>query len=184
MNRMLTTILALVAMGCGAAGDGKVPGPSPAAAAQTAAVSAGRHLVYLHGKIIEDEGRRPTHPQFGVYEYQEILDAFTSAGFIVHSDQRPVRSSPPEWAGITASEVRELLNQGVPARDITIVGFSKGGVIAVLTARELADPDLNFVFIACCGPGCRRWRPGRSVDCPCGDVLRPLARTAAAAGRG
>jgi hypothetical protein len=32
-----------------------------------------------------------------------------------------------------------------------VVGFSKGGAIAILTALELADPKVNFVFIACCG---------------------------------
>ncbi len=28
-----------------------------------------RYVFYLHGRIIEVQGRRPTHPEFGVYEY-------------------------------------------------------------------------------------------------------------------
>ena len=33
----------------------------------------GDYLLYLHGRIIEVQGRRPTHPAFGVYEYDAIL---------------------------------------------------------------------------------------------------------------
>jgi len=149
--RIAFVLLGVLGTGCGAVGNGGAPEPS-ATADPPAAAPAIKHLVYLHGRIIEDEGRRPTHPRFGVYEYQEILDAFAAAGFTVHSDQRPAGSSPPEWAAITATEIRGLLDQGIPARDITVVGFSKGGVIAVLTALELGDPEVNFVFIACCGP--------------------------------
>lgn len=31
------------------------------------------HAFYLHGRIIEEQGRRPTHPEFGTYAYDEIL---------------------------------------------------------------------------------------------------------------
>ncbi len=33
-----------------------------------------RYLFYLHGKIVEQD-RRPTSPQYGVYEYDQILAA-------------------------------------------------------------------------------------------------------------
>ena len=42
-----------------------------------------RYLIYLHGAIIERAGVRPTHPQFGVYEYQQILEVFANRGFVV-----------------------------------------------------------------------------------------------------
>lgn len=114
-----------------------------------------KHLIYLHGKIIEDEGPNPTHPVFGTYEYQEILDTFTAAGFQVSSDLRPAGTRPVDAAKTTAQQVRRLLDEGVAANDITVVGFSKGGVIAVLTALELDRPTVNYVFIACCGPWLR-----------------------------
>jgi len=152
MIRFIVATVIVLGTGCGGPVTDHPPESSPDPTQPAAAAATGKHLVYLHGKIIEDEGRRPTHPQFGIYEYQAILDEFTASGFIVLSDQRPAGAQPRDWAETTAAEVRELLDQGVLARDITIVGFSKGGVIAVLTALELADPDLNFVFIACCGP--------------------------------
>ena len=46
------------------------------------------YLFYLHGRIVE-EGRRPTSPQFGVYEYDKILETFRARGFVVISEQRP-----------------------------------------------------------------------------------------------
>lgn len=152
MTRPIITIAALFATGCGGALGIDAPELSSISPTPIPSVTADRHLIYLHGKIIEDQGRRPIHPRFGIYEYQEILDAFTAAGFQVHSDQRPAGSQPPVSADLTASQVRDLLHSGVPAQDITVVGFSKGGAIAVLTALELAEPELNFVFIACCGP--------------------------------
>jgi len=39
-----------------------------------------RYLIFLHGRIVEDEGARPTHPDFGVYEYAAILDALAARG--------------------------------------------------------------------------------------------------------
>src|SRR5688572_16348766 len=33
-----------------------------------------RYLFYLHGRIIEEQGVRPTSPQHGVYEYEQILE--------------------------------------------------------------------------------------------------------------
>jgi hypothetical protein len=48
-----------------------------------------RYVIYLHGRIIEDQGRRPTHPTWGTYEYQQILDRLAAGGLIVVSEQRP-----------------------------------------------------------------------------------------------
>ena len=31
------------------------------------------YLIYLHGAIIEEQGMQATHPQFGTYNYTEIL---------------------------------------------------------------------------------------------------------------
>ena len=151
---MIHLILGLLvfAIGCGGGGGTDASKPSLAAPTAKPTLVSEKHLIYLHGKIIEDQGPRPTHPRFGTYEYQEILDTFAAAGFEVTSDQRPTGTRPSDHARITASQVRQLLDSGVPAGDITVVGFSKGGVIAVLTALELDEPQINFVFIACCGP--------------------------------
>ena len=52
------------------------------------------HLIYLHGRIVqEQQSARPEHPRFGVYELEEILDAFRARGFVVSGEIRPRAAS-------------------------------------------------------------------------------------------
>lgn len=48
-----------------------------------------RYVIYLHGRIIEDKGPRPTHEQWGVYEYRKILETLASAGTVISEQRRP-----------------------------------------------------------------------------------------------
>ena len=85
-----------------------------------------RYLFYLHGRIIEEKGVRPTHPRFGVYEYREILETFADLGFVVISEVRPSAADVATWAERVGGQVRRLVSGGVPPEHITVVGFSKG----------------------------------------------------------
>jgi predicted esterase len=111
-----------------------------------------RYLFYLHGAIIERAGVRPTHPKFGVYEYQKIVEAFAERGFVVISEARPEGTDGMFYAATVADQVRALINGGVPPEHITVVGFSKGGGIAIAASSMLANDDVNFVFMAACNP--------------------------------
>jgi hypothetical protein len=111
-----------------------------------------RYVIYLHGRIVEDEGRRPTDPAFGVYEYDAILDSLRAAGFVVLSDQRPPRANSDSFAARVAQEVDSLIRLGVSPRAITVIGFSKGGWIAILASARLQNPAVSFVFMGACGP--------------------------------
>ena len=126
-----------------------------------------RYLFYLHGRIIEQKGVRPTHPKFGVYEYQEILEAFADLGFVVISEVRPSGADVPTWAERTAGHVKKLTGAGVPPEHIAVVGFSKGGVIAIFASAALAEDRLNFVFMGACGP----WLKGKPDLVPHGRIL-------------
>jgi hypothetical protein len=111
-----------------------------------------RYLIYLHGAIIERAGIRPTHPKFGIYEYREILEVFAERGFVVISEARPEGTDGMIYAATVADQVRSLIAAGVPPDNITVVGFSKGGGIAIAASSMLANDDLNFVFMAACNP--------------------------------
>lgn len=111
-----------------------------------------RYMVYLHGRIVEDGGRLPTDSTFGVYQYDAILDSLRRGGFVVLSDQRPPKANSDSAATRVAAQVDSLLRLGVPAKDISVVGFSKGGWIAVLASSRLQNSAISFVFMGACGP--------------------------------
>lgn len=119
-----------------------------ASRAQTGA----RYVIYLHGRIVEEEGGHPTHPEFGIYEYDAILDSLRHAGFTVLSEQRPRGTDSETFAGHVARQVDSLIAGGVSPRAITVMGFSKGGWIAILASSRLKNPEVSYVFMAACGP--------------------------------
>jgi hypothetical protein len=111
-----------------------------------------RYLIYLHGAIIETQGVRPTHPRFGIYDYREILGVLAVRGFVVISEARPAGTEGKVYAATVVDQVRELLAAGVSPDHVTVVGFSKGGGIAIAASSMLANDDVNFVFMAACNP--------------------------------
>jgi hypothetical protein len=126
-----------------------------------------RYLFYLHGAIIERAGVRPTHPRFGVSEYRLILEVFANEGFVVISEARPAGTDGTAYAATVADQVRALLAADVPPEHITVVGFSKGGGIAITASSLLAEDEINFVFMGACGP----WLDSRPEILPRGRLL-------------
>ena len=98
-----------------------------------------RYVIYLHGRIIEDEGTRPVSPVFGVYEYEETLEALAQAGLNVIAEVRSSNTDAVQYAVRVADQVNELLEEGVPPEHITVMGFSKGGAIAIFASTHLQD---------------------------------------------
>jgi hypothetical protein len=109
-----------------------------------------RYVLYVHGRIIENQGLRPRDPQYGVYEYVSILERFEREGFVVVSEARPRDTDVDAWARHVADQVHALLHDGVPPERITVIGASKGAVIAMMTSTFLANRQLNFVLLADC----------------------------------
>lgn len=117
-----------------------------------ARVDPGAHyLVYVHGRIMETEGRHAVSPDFGPYQYDEILRAFAARGFTVISEVRQGDAGLP-FVRKVAGQVRRLLAAAVPPRHITIVCASKGGFLTAEIAAELGMPEVSFVILAGCGP--------------------------------
>jgi hypothetical protein len=111
-----------------------------------------QYMFYLHGKIIEDQGAPATSPEYGEYEYGAILKKLSDYGFVVISEQRPKDTDSVEYARKIAGQVTTLLNAGVPAKNITVVGASKGAGIAIFVSNFLKNKDINFVIMAICDP--------------------------------
>jgi pimeloyl-ACP methyl ester carboxylesterase len=110
-----------------------------------------RHLIYLHGRIIQDQqSLRPRHPEWGFYELEEIRATFLRHGFVVTSEIRPRTASISESADRVTGQVRELLASGVPKERITVVGGSMGAAIALVASVRLQDPELGFAVLGAC----------------------------------
>jgi len=107
-------------------------------------------IFYLHGRIVEDEGPRPVHERFGLYDYPAIVEALGADGALVVSDQRESGTKAHEYARTVVEEIEEMIASGTAPEDITVVGFSKGGSIAIFASHFLSHPDVNFVLIAAC----------------------------------
>ena len=104
------------------------------------------YMFYLHGKIIEDQGLPAISPDYGEYEYIEILRALSQYNFVVISEQRAKNTNVESYARKIVREIKILLDSGVPAQNITVVGASKGAAIAVLVSHFLENHEVNFPF--------------------------------------
>jgi len=132
--------------------------PGPGQAAHAASVlsdvpakpdTGARYLIYLHGRILELQGRKAVSPDFGPYQYDAILDALAARGFTVVAELRTFDAGDA-FVEKVAGQVRRLLKAGVPAGNVTVAGFSKGGGLAVAVSAKLSEPGVNFVFMAGC----------------------------------
>ena len=111
-----------------------------------------RYMFYLHGRIIEDQGLPAISPDFGEYQYEAILQKLESQGFEVISEQRPKDTNGEQYARRVAEQVKTLIDSGVPAENITIVGASKGAGIAAIVSSLAENTELNFVLLGFCSP--------------------------------
>lgn len=108
------------------------------------------YLFYLHGRIIENQGLRPTDPRYGVYEYEEILRTLAAKGFAVISEARAKDTDVNQYANKVVQQINTLINTGVPPSHITVLGASKGSVITMRVSTLLRNKDVNFVLMSNC----------------------------------
>jgi hypothetical protein len=139
-----TAALVLLAVVAPAAGAGGVHALVPDAADPKA-----RWMIYLHGRIVELQGKQAVHPEFGPYAFEAIVNTLAGRGFEVVAQVRR-ESTSFEYSTRVAGQVRKLKAAGVPPEHITVIGFSKGGALARRASAELGDPAVGFVILAAC----------------------------------
>jgi hypothetical protein len=111
-----------------------------------------RYIFYLHGKIIEDQGIPAISPDYGEYEYVAILEKLSAYGFVVISEQRPKDADSIAYARRVTEQVTNLLKAAVPAKNITVVGASKGAAITAYISYLLKNEQINFILLGSCHP--------------------------------
>jgi len=109
-------------------------------------------IFYLHGKIVEDQGipAIDTVQGYGTYQYEEILNAFRQKKFTVISEVREKGTNPFDYARKLAQKIDSCIKKGIVPDQITVIGASKGAVIAMICSSYLGNKDVNFVFLAGC----------------------------------
>jgi hypothetical protein len=111
-----------------------------------------RYLFYLHGRIIEEQGIPASSPDYGEYEYAAMLEKLAGYGFVVMSEARPKNTDSVEYAKKIRAQVTTLLEAGVPAKNITVVGASKGAAIAIYVSHLVENDQVNYVIMGICRP--------------------------------
>ncbi|OJV50465.1 MAG: hypothetical protein BGO31_13955 [Bacteroidetes bacterium 43-16] len=105
-----------------------------------------RHIIYLHGRIIELQGKAAFSEEHGKYELDSILNALAAGGAIVHCELRPENTEVKTYAQKVSFSIDSLIHAGIPATNITIIGASKGALIAATTSSINPQP-LNYVLM-------------------------------------
>lgn len=114
---------------------------------------AAKYLFYMHGKYIEREGPDGDH------KYAAVLEALAAKGLVVIGEVRSETDAAAYSQGITR-QVRSLLDAGVPAANITVSGYSRGGFMTMLSAIQLQNDNIKFGVMAGCGKkGSAFWPP-------------------------
>ncbi|MCF7223491.1 hypothetical protein [Marilutibacter chinensis] len=125
------------------------------------------HLIYLHGRIVQESGRHAVSPEFGRYRFDDIVEALGRRGAVVHAEVRAPGTELQAAADAAVAEVRKLKASGVASRNIGVVGASQGAIIALLAADRLADPQLRVVAMGACND----WVRDSLAPRPVGRVL-------------
>jgi hypothetical protein len=100
-----------------------------------------KYIFYLHGSVEEGEG--------STEKYEAAVDAIAESSATVISEVRG-DTDPNAYAEKLKGQVNTLISKGVPAKNITISGFSKGSIIALASAGAINNPNVNFVLLAGC----------------------------------
>lgn len=107
-----------------------------------------KFIFFLHNRFLETHGLEEEHPLYGKTEYKKIIATFKQNDFIVFSEIREGNINAYRYARNIVKEINNLITAGIAAKNITVVGTSKGGYIAQHVSTLANNPDLNFVFIA------------------------------------
>lgn len=110
-----------------------------------------RYVFYSHGLIVEGNNPRPEHAEYGVYDFPAVKDSlFSIGGFNLIAHHRPANTDITEYVNQFSQWVNQLLDAGVPATNITLIGFSRGSHLTALTAAKFNEHPINTVLMAGC----------------------------------
>jgi hypothetical protein len=114
-----------------------------------------RFIFYQHGgvvTILDDNAINQSAPEWGPYEYRNILDSLSKRGFHVISENRKQHVDDSVYINRVVSQIDSLLKQKVKARNILVLGASAGWNITLHTSARLKNKDIRYVVMGGCWP--------------------------------
>jgi hypothetical protein len=113
-----------------------------------------RYVIYSHGFIVEGTDPKPVSPKYGLYDFPAVKQVlFDGGGFNFIAIQRPKNVEFETHVKHLESGVQQLLDAGVKASRITMIGFSRGGQITAFASSHLASKGINTAILAICTDG-------------------------------
>lgn len=115
----------------------------------------GKYLFYLHAAVVTRFGNNAINqsvPEWGPYEYLNILDSLQARGFNVISENRKEGVDDSIYVNKIANQIDTLLEAGVKPQNIIVVGASSGWHIGMLVSAKIKNNDLSFVAMGGCWP--------------------------------
>ena len=109
-----------------------------------------KYVFYSHGFIVEGDNPKPVHQRFGTYDFPAIKQALADESYTLIAQHRAANIAPHLHRDALVSAVGRLLDAGVAARNITLVGFSRGGALTIMASDKLKNAQMNYVILAGC----------------------------------
>lgn len=106
-----------------------------------------KHIYYLHGRTIEIQGKDAFSEDYGKYDFDGIVDALSDLNHIVIAEVRTENVDYLKYANKISQKIDSLLQLDVNPRDITVIGASKGAVIAS-NISNINKSHINYILLA------------------------------------
>jgi hypothetical protein len=113
------------------------------------------YLFYLHGGVVTALGNNAINqsvPEWGPYEYLNILDSLRARGFNVISENRKEGIDDSVYVNKIVSQVNSLLRAGVNTKNLLVIGASAGANIVIYTSAKLKSKEIKYVVMGGCWP--------------------------------
>ncbi len=80
-----------------------------------------------------------------------IKQAISDPAYNLIIYERSSYADPDKFSANLTAQLNELISHGVKPENVTLLGFSDGGVISILTSSKLKNDDINVIILAGCG---------------------------------
>lgn len=112
-------------------------------------------MFYLHGGVVTVLGNNAINqsmPEWGPYEYLNILDSLRSRGFNIISENRKEGIEDSLYAEKISKQIDTLFKAGVKPKNILTIGASAGSAITINVSAMLKKREMKYVVMGGCWP--------------------------------